>query len=323
MRFFLGVDGGQTKTLALIGDEEGNILGKGKGGPANHIREKGGRKRFREAITRAVEEALRTAGLKDVRFTSAYLGISGANEIMYRIAKRIIKAKRITLEGDALLALSACTLGREGAVIIAGGGSVAFAKDREGRYASAGGWGYFMGDEGSAFWLAQRAINICTKAVDGRGPHTRILPHLLTYFKVESLQDLHRLIYSGQLTRSQIAGSAQAVLEAAREGDEVALSLYEEAGRELALSAISAIKKLSMEKEEVVVGLVGGVFSAGELIIEPLKRKLLEEVPKAKVTFPILPPEATALLLAMQNGGITISDDLVGRLKESLKKWSE
>ncbi len=318
MRYYLGIDGGQTKTVAVIGDEKGNILGWGKGGPSNHIREKGGKKRFREAIVGSLGGAIKEAGLKEPIFISAYLGISGACEEMLKIARRIIKAKEIYLEGDALLALASCTLGREGAVIIAGGGSVAFAMNKKGETASAGGWGYFLGDEGSAFWLAKEGLNACTKAVDGRGRETLILPYILSYFGVNDLHSLHRLIYSGQVSRPQIAGAAQAVLKSAQEGDEIALDICRRGGEELAIACLSVLRKLKMEEEEVIVGLFGGVFSAGDVIIRPLRERLQQDIPKAKLTFPLLPPEGAALLLAIQKSGGKITPDLVDNIRKSL-----
>lgn len=318
MKFYLGIDGGQTKTVAVIGDEKGNVLGWGKGGPSNHIREKGGKKRFREAITISLKEAIEESGLKEPIFRSVYLGISGACGEMLRIARRVIKAEEIFLEGDALLALASCTLGKEGAVIIAGGGSVAFGKNKAGETASAGGWGYFMGDEGSAFWIAREGLNACTKAVDGRGKETLILPNILSYFRVEDLQSVHRLIYSGQVGRDKIAGAAQAVLKSAQEGDEIALEICRKAGEELAIACIAVLRKLKMEEDEVTVGLFGGVFSAGEVIIGPLRERLVRDIPKAKLTFPLLPPEGTALLLAIQKSGGEVTPELVENIRKSL-----
>lgn len=320
MRYYLGIDGGQTKTVAVIGDEKGNVLGVGKGGPSNHIKEKGGRKRFKEAIAVSLGRATEEAGLEEPVFRSAYLGISGACEEMLKIARLIIKAEEIYLEGDALLALASCTLGKEGAVIIAGGGSVAFGKNKEGKVASAGGWGYFMGDEGSAFWIAKQGLSACTKEVNGRGKKTLILSHILTYFGVEDLYAVHRLIYSGQVSRAQIAGAARAVLKSAQEGDEIALDICRKGGEELAMACIAVLKKLGMMKEEVTVGLFGGVFSAGAVIINPLRERLLKDVPKAKLTFPLLSPEGTALLLAIQKSGGKITPELVENIKKSLAR---
>jgi N-acetylglucosamine kinase-like BadF-type ATPase len=323
MRLYLGIDGGQTKTVAVIGNENGKVLGWGKGGPSNHIREKGGKKRFREALLVSIREAMKDGGLGEVVFHSAYLGISGACDEMLRIARRIIKAEQIFLEGDALLALASCTLGKEGVVIIAGGGSVAFGMNKNGEMASAGGWGYFMGDEGSAFWIAKEGINRATKAVDGRGKQTSILQNLLSHFNIPDLHTLHRLIYSGKISRPEIAGAAEAVLKSAKEGDEVALEICKRAGEELAEACLAVLRKLSMEKEEVTVGLFGGVFSAGEVIIEPLRERLMMDAPNAKLVFPILPPEGTAFLLALKKSGREITPEVVERIKNSLKERRE
>ncbi|MBC7328041.1 hypothetical protein H5T87_08000 [bacterium] len=318
MKYYLGIDGGQTKTVAVVGNEKGEVLGWGKGGPSNHIREKGGKKRFREALKASVGEALAQAGIKEPHFYAAYLGISGACEEMRKIARRLIKAEEIFLEGDALLALASCTLGKEGAVIIAGGGSVAFCVDKEGRSASAGGWGYFMGDEGSAFWLAREGLNACTKAVDGRGKETLILPYILRYFGAEDLYAIHRKIYSGEVGRPKIAGAAQAVIQAAKDGDEIALEICRRGAEELALACITAIRKLGMEKEEIIVGLFGGIFSAGEVIAKPLKDRIWKEVPTAKFTFPQLPPEGTALLLALKKSGRETTDEIVENIRRTI-----
>ena len=323
MRLYLGIDGGQTKTVAVIGNENGKVLGWGKGGPSNHIREKGGKKRFREALLGSIREAMEDCGLEEAIFHSAYLGISGACDEMLKIARKIIKAEQIFLEGDALLALASCTLGEEGIVIIAGGGSVAFGMNRKGEIASAGGWGYFMGDEGSAFWIAKEGINRATKAVDGRGKQTSILPNLLSHFNIPDLQTLHRLIYSGKISRPETAGAAEAVLKSARDGDEIALEICKRAGEELAEACLAVMRKLFREKEEVTVGLFGGVFSAGDVIIEPLRKRLLRDVPKAKLVFPILPPEGTALLLALKKSGKEITPEVIERIKNSLAERRE
>ena len=171
MKLFLGVDGGQSSTTALIGDENGRVLGVGRAGPCNHAGAAEGRSKFVHALGACVQDALAQASeairkaTPDVseatadatRFECACLGFSGGPEDKEKLAREIVDAKQYAFTHDALIALSGAAAGGPGVVTIAGTGSIAFGRNSVGRTARAGGWGYTFGDDGGAFDQIGRA----------------------------------------------------------------------------------------------------------------------------------------------------------------------
>ncbi|MGB9605500.1 MAG: BadF/BadG/BcrA/BcrD ATPase family protein, partial [Bryobacteraceae bacterium] len=132
---FLGVDGGQTATIALIGDESGRVLGAGRGGPCNHVGGPEGREKFTRAIRDSIGQACRSAGLdpERVRFRVACLGFSGGPEDKRPLLEAMLAAEQLVVTTDAMIALSGATAGEPGIITIAGTGSIAFGRNAGGR----------------------------------------------------------------------------------------------------------------------------------------------------------------------------------------------
>src|SRR5437867_2319445 len=158
MRLFLGVDGGQSSTKALIGDETGRVLGAGSGGPCNHVGAAEGASKLKQAVAECVGKACEQAGLDaaQVRFEAACFGMSGGPEDKEALLGRILRAAKLIVTHDAVIALSGATAGEPGVITIGGTGSIAFGRNESGRVARAGGWGYVFGDEGSAFDIVRQ-----------------------------------------------------------------------------------------------------------------------------------------------------------------------
>src|SRR5689334_20785208 len=108
MRFYLGVDGGQSRTKAWIGDETGRVLGRGVGGPCNHVGAAEGAAKLTRAVTDCVGKACEEAGLDfvQVRFAAACFGMSGGPEDKEALLGRILRAERLVVTHDGLIALS-------------------------------------------------------------------------------------------------------------------------------------------------------------------------------------------------------------------------
>ncbi|HUP03482.1 MAG TPA: BadF/BadG/BcrA/BcrD ATPase family protein, partial [Bryobacteraceae bacterium] len=159
-RLFLGVDGGQSSTQAVIGDETGRVLGSGAGGPCNHAAKEEGRARLERAVLQSLDAACRSAGLDPATaaFESACFGMSGGPDDKRAILESILPARRLIVTTDAVTALAGATPEGRGIVIIAGTGSIAYGRNAEGIAARAGGWGFAFGDEGGAFDLVRQAL---------------------------------------------------------------------------------------------------------------------------------------------------------------------
>src|ERR1700733_12112823 len=255
-RYFLGVDGGQSSTTAMIGDETGRIAGVGRGGPCNHAGASEGRAKFVGAIQASLREACAQAGLnpESVRFTSACLGFSGGPADKESILSEILKSDQTLVTDDAFIALSGATAGEPGLVVIAGTGSIAFGRNRAGRTARAGGWGYLFGDEGGGFWIARQALRAALRWEEGGGGPTSLRARLMDAAISQSrgtrnINDLLHRCYTPEFSRPRVASLSVLVNHAAESGDPVALEILDAAARELVLLAIAVRAQLFAAEE--------------------------------------------------------------------------
>lgn len=301
---YLGVDGGGTKTHAVLIDEEQTMLGEGFTGAGNPLRV--GVENAIKNILSAIEKALDAAGRSKIDIVSTQIGLAGVRreDLRYLIRNRFretLRIRKVEVTTDAEIALYAATEGKEGLVIIAGTGSVCMGRNAKGEIASAGGWGPLAGDEGGGAGISRRALQAIAKSSDGRGTPTKLADYAVDYFRAGRLEDLSVAIYAPQVDNARIAGFAKFVSQAATEGDIVAIELLSEAGRELGLAASAVIEKLKMQKRTFPIGKVGSVFKSEELITKPLMQKVQEIAPKAFMSETQKTPAFAAALMALNN----------------------
>jgi N-acetylglucosamine kinase-like BadF-type ATPase len=157
-----------------------------------------------------------------------------------------------------------------------------------------------MGDEGSGHDLARRALSAAAGSVDGRLPHTTLVGRVCDRFGVATVEDLLPVIYdSSRTTRLEYADLSKAIEEEARKGDAVARMLLADAGRELAKIVIAVVRRLGLEDRAFPVAYVGGVFNAGELVLEPLRAAVRRVAPGAEFGPPLFDPAVGAAKLAV------------------------
>jgi len=313
-RYFLGVDGGQSSTLTVLINEDGEILASALSGPCNHIHEPGGLERQYRALREGYERVMAAAGVTD-ELACAYLGLTGSGSL--ETARRVYRTARLVLRSDTVIALAGAIPEMVGVIVIAGTGSVAYGRNADGEEALAGGMGYFAGDEGSGFDIARRGIQAIYQAADGRGPQTLLTGIILAGFECETLRQLHRKIYSGALSRDQLARAASMVGQAAAQGDAVAVRILADAGHELGRAAAAVLTRLAMTAVPVPVAPIGGVFKAGELVTGPLLARLHQTNPQAYLTPPRFIPAIGAALLALREAGITVDERILAALERT------
>jgi glucosamine kinase len=296
----LGVDGGGSKTRAVVTDGAGEVLGEGLAGPSNPLRVGVGE--AAGAIRDAADRACAAAGIRRVEIVAAEVGLAGVRRADIRERMRVAVAelgvKTVEVVTDADIALYGATEGKPGLVIIAGTGSICCGVNARGRRACAGGWGPVAGDEGSGSWIARRALQAVARATDGRGQKTSLVEAACDYFNVAAADDLSTAIYAPNMTNNRLAGFGSRVVRAAKRRDALAREIVEEAGRELASAAAAVVRKLKMERECFQVAYVGGVFAAGRLILDPLSEELARVAPRAFVAPPVLAPAEAAARMA-------------------------
>src|SRR5215472_5317247 len=307
MKLFLGVDGGQSGTTAVIGDETGRVLGTGEAGPCNHAAAAEGRAKLERAVTGSVAGACAQAGLDPatVSFEAACFGMSGGPEDKEAILASILRAKHLVVTTDAVTALAGATAGGQGIIVIAGTGSIAFGRNAEGRSARAGGWGYVFGDEGGAFDIARQALRAMLRMDEGWGPATGLRQRLLEATVSRNANEMLHRFYTPEWPRSRVATLAPLVDNAAAEGDPVAAQILNNSAQELAMLAASVRGQLWKTGAPVELAYIGGVFQS-RMLLERF-RMLVEMDGAVHCAPPLYGPAEGALREAYRAAGIPLS----------------
>jgi N-acetylglucosamine kinase-like BadF-type ATPase len=317
---YLGVDGGQSHTEAIVADARGNILGRGQGGPSNHAEQPGGRERLRRAIVDSVGSALRAAGASSIantEFAAAHCAMTGGADFKEEIIGSILSAIHLEVGHDSPAALAGATAGGPGIVVIAGTGSVAYGESSGGKRLRVGGWGYLFGDEGGGFWVAQQGIKRAMLGYDGFAEQTVLGALALEHFRSADLHSLSMAVYRDDIKRDRLATFAAIMHRAAQQGDNIARNIFEEGGKFLASLAETVSRRLLLDPRELQIACVGGVFR-GELMRESFRRSLGDQLPGANIIPPRFDPAIGALLLAYRRAGIECTHVFLENLKKGL-----
>ncbi len=298
MRHVLGIDAGGTKTRAVLADETGRVIAGARGGGAN-LRTHG-ELEVEKVLHSVIDQAEGEAG---VRVDALALGIAGADRpedhaVLREILRRIGFRKRVVLANDARVAFVAGSTLRVGLALICGTGSIAWGRNSRGDVARAGGWGWHLGDEGSGFWIGERAIRDVLRGADGRGPATRLEKPLFEHFGIERPDEIVRALYDRDYPRHQVAMFAVRVEEAATRGDAVAAQILAAASEELVLAARSVVGRLDLEAGPYDVVLSGGTFAFLPALRESVRGKL--STSNARVTLLAEEPAMGAVKLALE-----------------------
>jgi N-acetylglucosamine kinase-like BadF-type ATPase len=282
------VDGGQSSTAALIGDETGRVLGRGHSGSCKDAA--------------SIQSALQQAGALGARFEAACFGLSGGPADQEALARELVIAERYLFTHDAQIALTGATAGEPGIITIAGTGSIAFGRNPEGRTARTGGWGYLFGDEGGGFDIVRQALRAVLRSEEGWGPPTALRAALLDATGARSAHDLMHDSYTTEFSRERFASFAKLVDDVAQAGDQVARDILTAAAQSLAIFTAAVRAQLFQEEEPVQISYAGGVFKSA-LVLERF-RIIVELEDGTRVVPPRYGPPAGALIEAYRLAGI-------------------
>jgi glucosamine kinase len=300
--YYLGIDGGGSKTTCIVGDEE-SVLGSALAGPSNITRV--GEARARESLHESMRQACADAKIDPRQVHRACVGVAGVASEEIATSVRKIIAEMISAEievvGDMQIALQAALGTGPGVVVIAGTGSIAYGRDAQGRTARAGGWGFAISDEGSAHWIGRMAVAALLRSADQAADDqvaqltSVLLREIKTVWTLESFEQLARKAN----TNPDFAALLPAVLAAADAGDEVARQVLTRAGRELAELAGIVVQRLFAEAEAAIpLAMVGGVFRYAHRVVEVFSDTLRKLDPRLRINPNVVEPVAGALQMA-------------------------
>ena len=299
--YYLGIDGGGTKTTCVVGDEA-SVLATAVSGPSNITRvgEAGARESLHESIRRTCAEA--KIDPREVR--RACVGVAGVGrEEISCVVRKIISeviAGEIEVVGDMQIAMRAALGAGPGVIVIAGTGSIAYGRNAHGQTARAGGWGFAISDEGSAHWIGRMAAAALLREADEASDDANRQPaplfrEMQSVWPVESFEDLARTANAAP----NFAALLPAVLAASSAGDEVARHALQQAGRELAQLAATAVRRLFAHDSAVIpLAMVGGVFRYAAITREVFRTTICNLDPRVAVNPLVVEPVAGALQMA-------------------------
>ena len=299
MPYYLGIDGGGTKTTCVVGDES-RVLASAMAGPSNIVRV--GEARARESLMHAVHQACGACGITPQQVARTCIGGAGAARpevaaIVRRILSEVL-ASPIDVMGDLEIALEAAFGEQPGVVVNAGTGSFAYGRNEAGQTLRAGGWGFEIGDEGSAHWIGRSAVSALLRASDRDGDKAASSSLAKALFKtwgVSSLLSLARTANS--IPAPDFAALFRAV---AASDDALSREVLTKAGKELGEVAAVVIRRLFTHGGDatVPVAMIGGVFRHSALVREAFYNELRAVVPLAQVMPQIADPVEGALRMA-------------------------
>jgi N-acetylglucosamine kinase-like BadF-type ATPase len=304
VKYLIGMDGGGTKTKCIITDLELNSIFETTGGPSNFLML--GNDKVSETILELITECVKNQKINFDDIESIVLGTTGGGRrsdaeslelsILESAKSKNLTLKKFRVESDARIALEGAFSGKPGSILIAGTGSIMFGKDANGEIHRVGGFGRFLGDEGSGYRIGQRGLNAVAKDFDGRGNKTLMTEFVLKQFSISSPELLITEIYRNNF---DIASAAPIVLEAAEKNDKEAIKIIESEADEMILH-ISAMKEKLNEKT-FYVSLVGSLLTKENYYSYLFKEKVVKKFSNVVIKEAENPPEIGAVLMAKNN----------------------
>jgi N-acetylglucosamine kinase-like BadF-type ATPase len=317
MPFYLGIDAGGTKTLALIVDEAGQVLGAGRAGSGNW--ESVGLEGALEAYAQALGDALSAAGLHVGDLAAAGYTLAGFDwpsdeGRLAPVVARLGVPGPYILMNDTAAALRAGTIDGVGVAVICGTGSTVAGCNRRGESFRTFGLGMLWGDYPGASGLVAAALGALGRAHFGSGPSTALEPAILAWYRAASVAELAEWASRGVITAPD-AQLAPLVVEVAAQGDAVALEIVRAAGEQMGQNAAAVARRLELADEPFALVLAGGVFRSGSpALLAALETPVRAYAPRSHTVLLDVPPAIGSALLALDAAGVTLTPDARARL---------
>lgn len=306
--YHIGMDGGGTKTHAVITDAQGCQLAEHIAGPTNF--QIIGVEKAAETILALVEMCCDSVGCTTKEVAAVVCGLTGAGRPgdQQRMAEGLTKyakkkkrpLQKVIVESDARIALEGAFNGAAGIILIAGTGSIAFGKDAKGKVHRVGGWGRILGDEGSGYFIGRLGLTAITRQMDGRGDKTKLTAMAAKQFGLTDQTAIINAVYKNAF---DVASLAPLVLQAAAKKDAVCRAIVENAVIELAWHIGVAAEKVTAKsaqkvRQKVQVCFIGGLIANDTIVFRLLKQFLRSQFPVIEIIPAMSSPAYGAVLMA-------------------------
>lgn len=277
--YYLGVDGGGTKTEFLCIDATGAIVARHRGPTAYHLQV--GVDGAAAAIGAGVTAICQTLAITPADIAFAFFGLPAYGEdsvidpALERACGAALGHQRYHCGNDMVCGWAGSLDCADGLNLVAGTGSIGYG-ERQGKSARVGGWGEVFSDEGSAYWIAVQGLNAFTRMSDGRLPGGPLHAGFVAALSLRSDLDIcARIMGPNGLPRDAIAALAPVVAQAAADGDRVAIAIHQRAADELAAMADALRNTLGFAPgEEALISWSGGVLTNVAAVRDALEERL-------------------------------------------------
>jgi len=296
--FFLGIDGGGTKTRCIIGDEKSEL---GKGSSTSCKVQRVGEDCARDSLSAAIHEACIQAGVSPRQISGTCAGITGsARPEIARVMNELIASVvggEIEIVGDVEIAFEDAFPGGSGVLVIAGTGAIVYGRNSQGETVRAGGWGWLVSDEGSGHWVGVEAVGSALRERD-RGENPPLLKDLMDAIGAVDFDDF--IVRLNAAPAPDLSTLFPVVLASAESGNEMAREVLIRGGREVASMAEIVIARLFGE-HECMVATHGGVVSSSSVVRASFAQELRSRFAKTKLLDREIDPARGALQRARKN----------------------
>jgi N-acetylglucosamine kinase-like BadF-type ATPase len=302
--YVIGVDGGGTKTLGAIAGEDGNVIAQHEVGSTNH--HSNPIEVVRGNLGDLIKTLLQGASAKAEDVRSICLGMAGVDRpedrpLIQGLVHEFLPNAECSPVNDGIIALMGGALKPFGIIVISGTGSISFGINRTGERARAGGWGHILGDEGSGYQIALRALRAVCRAHDGRTPPTALTQIILKHFGFDRAEQLLGWTKEIQGAKDKIASLSRLVHEAHEAGDITAATILREEAEELAMAVEAVAKKLfSTDEKDWEVIVAGGNLRKNEAFFQLFKNAVNARLNGVSVVQPRKEPVEGAVLYALR-----------------------
>lgn len=305
MRYFLGVDVGNSKSHALIADENGRSVGFGIAGPGSW--EAVGWNGAAAVLHDIVDQAVAMAGIGKAQIAGAGFGFAGYDWPEDKaghtqlVASLGLAEARVAFSNDTIVGLVAGAEAGWGVVVVAGTSNNCRGRDRQGREGRITGDGWRFGENGGAAEIVLRAVQAVGLAWTRRGPETGLTAVFLAETGASDVEDLLAGLIRGRYHLS--AGHAPLVFAQAKAGDAGAQAIVQWAGVELGSLAVGVIRQLSLENEAFDVVLSGSLYKGSSRLREAMAATIHAVAPQARLVRLKAPPVVGGVLWGMEVAG--------------------
>lgn len=322
---FIGFDGGGTKTQCIIGDSNGTIIASAEGASTN-LKSRP-QEKVREMIHSLLEKILLLANAEPHQITGVFVSTAGGDrkEDQERWKQWILEyglnPDQLEVANDAVGALTAGTKSKNGIVLIAGTGSIAYSvRETNVKPIRVGGWGYLLGDEGSGYDIGNQALRMIIRAYDGRDyEKEKLTQHILDQLGLVSPKQLITYIYENQYPRKLIASVAKHVISLAEQGEPNAKAIIQQAIEQL-VELVLSILRIDKDSNSLVIS--GGLFHSTyfKAVFENTMRIKGLNLP---IISPKYPPVVGSYISALLQKGKTITDEVERNIDNSWRQKNE